>query len=121
MILDGVEQSTLTLLLVPPSVCHPDISAKSPASGLSFPKTAKFFALAIAQALQAAVVGKLPKYRAASRTDFPTVASAEKAMPKSTPPTMSEIIIGRIIAVSTMALPDEQRASREKNSTNEVI
>jgi hypothetical protein len=42
-------------------------------------------------------------------------------MPKSTPPTMREIIIGMIIAVSTMALPDEQRTSRDKNSANEVI
>jgi hypothetical protein len=59
--MDGVEQSTPTLLSVPPSVCHPDINAESPSPGLSLPKTAKFFALAIAQVLQAAVVGRLPK------------------------------------------------------------
>jgi hypothetical protein len=34
---------------------------------------------------------------------------------------MREIIIGMVIVASTKALPDEQRASRDKNSTNEII
>jgi len=34
---------------------------------------------------------------------------------------MRDIIIGKIIAVSTMALPDEQRASRAKDLIKEVI
>jgi hypothetical protein len=61
MMMDGFEQSTLTLLSVPPSVCHPDINAESAAPGFNFPKTAKFFPFAIAQVLQAAVLGKLPR------------------------------------------------------------
>ena len=35
--MDGIEQSTLTLFSVPPSVCHPDINPVSAAPGFNFP------------------------------------------------------------------------------------
>jgi hypothetical protein len=49
------------------------------------------------------------------------VACVDNAIPKSTPPARRDKVTGVTIVISTMALPDEQRASRSKNLNNNLI
>jgi hypothetical protein len=42
-------------------------------------------------------------------------------MPKSTPPAVSDIATGTTTVISTKALPDEQRANRSNNLSNDLI
>jgi hypothetical protein len=126
-VVTGVEQFTLT---VPPLVVQSGISV-FPAV-LKFPYTTKFFVFVIAQLLQytasglpvtgsTLLVGKLAIYRAASRTDLLRVVCADNASPKSTLPAMRDIATGTTIVISSKALPDEQCASRKKNSNSGFI
>jgi hypothetical protein len=117
------------MLTVPPFVVQSGISV-FPAV-LKFPYTTKFFAFAIAQLLQytasglpvgsTLLVGKLAIYRAASRTDLLRVVCADNASPKSTLPAIRDIATGTTIVISSKALPDEQCASRKKNSNSGFI
>jgi hypothetical protein len=126
-VVTGVEQSTLT---VPPFVVQSGIRVVP--AVLKLPYTTNFFTFAIAQLLQytasgspvtgsTLLVGKLAIYRAALRTDLLRVVCADNASPKSTLPAMRDIATGTTIAVSTKAEPDEQCASRKKNSNKGFI
>jgi hypothetical protein len=100
----------------------PLVTLQPGSSGLLLvPFTTNFFAYVTAEVWQATLAGKLPRKRAASRTDLATVACVDNPHPKSTPPAMRDIATGKIMDISTKALPDEQRASRSNNLNNDLI